>query len=310
MEKFTESPPTLQVEHSSLWADDLILEPQVQHLTDDSTALRGQVMPTLATPMMPVSCSLEHPSQFHVDPANLSGFLAQATTYLTALKTPNPADDVQVKFFFDYISHQVERCRILPGSDQSTLLKQYENFVSEFQQSFGEPTKQEMNPLVNAKLDKGNDSFQQYATTFQLLAENINCNKTILSDQLQEGLADPIQDEVSGTDMMENLPDLITQCIQLDRKRSDRPELLQSEAQLPRLASLVHHQYLSSPTGPPAKEEPTQLRGGQLPLTPAKRARQQETQFCLYCSQPGHFTKDCLAKRSRAPARSNNPTHQ
>ncbi|XP_007954138.1 retrotransposon Gag-like protein 4 [Orycteropus afer afer] len=309
MEKHTDSPPTLQGEPSSLWAENLILEPQEQHLTEDNISLKDQVMPTPATSMMPVPCSPEHLGQFDADPASISGFLAQATTDLTALKTLNPVDNAQVKFFFDYISQQVERCGVLAGSDQSTLLKQYENFVFEFQQSFGKPTKQEMNSLANAKVDKGDDSFPKCAT-LQLLAQKMNCNEIILSDQLQEGLADPMQKEVSGTDMIENLPDLITQCIQLDRKHSNRPELLQSEAQLPRLPSLIHHQYQSRPTGPPTKEEPIQLRGGQLPLTPAKRARQQETQLCLYCSQPGHVTKDCLAKRSRAPARTNDPTHQ
>ncbi|XP_059994588.1 retrotransposon Gag-like protein 4 [Lagenorhynchus albirostris] len=188
---------------------------------------------------------------------------------------------------------------------QSALLKQYENFVLELQQSFGEPTKQEMNPLMNAKVDKRDNFSQQDATTFQLLAQNLRYNETNQSDHFQEELADSIQAEVNGTDLMDNLPDLITQCIQLDKQRSDRPELLQPEAQIPVLASLI-----SNPTGPPPKEDPIQLRGSQLPLTPAKRARQQETQSCLYCSQAGHFTRDCLAKRSRAPARINNPAHQ
>ncbi|XP_026334557.2 retrotransposon Gag-like protein 4 [Ursus arctos] len=301
MEKYTRSSPTLQVEHSSLQTENLILQPQIQHLAEESPDLRGQVMPTLATPMMSVPRSLEHLSQFHHDPANLSRFLVQLTTF----KFPNPADDVQVKFFFDYLSQQMEICGVVSGPDQSTLLKQYENFVLECQQSFGGPTKQEIDPL-----NKEVNSFsQQEASTFQLLAQNLSCKETDQSDHFQEGLPDSIQDEVSGRDI-DNLPDLITQCIQLDKKHSDRPELLQSETHLPMLASMIHHQAFSSPTDLPPKEEPIQLRGSQPPLTPAKRARQQEAQLCLYCSQAGHFTRDCLAKRSRAPARINNPTHQ
>ncbi|XP_022380060.1 retrotransposon Gag-like protein 4 [Enhydra lutris kenyoni] len=301
MEKYTESPPTLQVEHSSLQTENLILQPQIQHLNEEGSDLRGQVMPTLATVMMSVPRSLEHLSQFHHDPANLSIFLAQLTT----LKFPNPADDVQIKFFFDYLSQQMESCGVIFGPDQSTQQKQYENFVFEFQQSFGMPTKQEIDPL-----NKEDNSSQQDASTFQHLAQNLSYNETSQSDHFQEGLADSIQDDLSGTDMMDNLPDLITQCIQLDKKRSERPELLQSETQLPVLDSLIHHQAFSIPTDLPPKEEPIQLRGSQPPLTPAKRAHQQEAQLCLYCSQAGHFTRDCLAKRSRAPARINNPTHQ
>ncbi|XP_005641759.1 retrotransposon Gag-like protein 4 [Canis lupus baileyi] len=302
MEKYTESPSTLQVEHSSLQVENLILPPQIQHLTEENLDLRGQVMPTLTTPVMSVTCLLEHLSQFHSDPASISGFPARLTT----LKFPNPADDVQIKFFFDYLSQQMEGCGVISGSDQNTLLKQYEKFVLEFQQSFGEPIKQEIDPLNK----EDNSSSQQDASTFQLLAQNLICNEANQSDHLQEGLADSIHNEVSGTDMMNNLPDLITQCIQLDKKRNDRPELLQSETQFPMLASLIHHQAFSSPTNLPPKEEPIQLRGSQPPLTSAKRARQQEAQLCLYCSQAGHFTRDCLAKRSRAPARINNSTHQ
>ncbi|XP_012500541.1 PREDICTED: zinc finger CCHC domain-containing protein 16 [Propithecus coquereli] len=310
MEKYMESPPTLQVEPSFPQAENLTLQPQMQHPTNDNPALRGQDMPALATPVMTVPCSLEHLTQIRGDPDSLSGFLAQVTTYLTALQISDPSDDAQVKFFFDYLSQQLGSCGAISGPDQSTLLKQYENFVLEFQQSFGEPTKQETNPLMNTKVDKGDNSSQQDITTFQLFAENLSCHETSQSCQFQEGLADSIQDEESVTDMMDNLPDLITQCIQLDKKHSDRPELLQSETQLPMLASLIQNPPLSSFTGPPSKEEPVQLRGGQPPLTPAKRARQQETQLCLYCSQAGHFTRDCLAKRSRAPARTNNTTHQ
>lgn len=309
MEKHTESSPRLQVEHSSLWVENLILQPQVQLLTEENTTLRDQVMPALATPMMPLLCSLKNLSQFCGDPANISGFLAQVTNYLTTLKNTNPIHDAQVKFFFDHLSQQMESCGMISRSEQSSLLKQYENFVLEFQQSFGESKRQEMNPLVNAKVDEEDNSSQQDATTFQPLAQNLSCNETNESDHFQEGLSEPIQDEVSGTDMMDNLPDLITQCIQLDRKHSDKPELLQSEAPLPVLSSLIHYQTLSSPSCPSSKEL-IQLRGSQPPLTPAKRARQQETQLCLYCSQADHFTRDCLAKRSRAPARINNPTHQ
>ncbi|MBZ3879766.1 Zinc finger CCHC domain-containing protein 16 [Sciurus carolinensis] len=299
MEKYTESPPTLQVEPPFLHGENLILQPQMQHLTEESPALRGQLMPALTTPVMSVPYSLENLTQFHGDPASVSGFLAQVTTYLTALKIPNSVNGGQNKLFFDYLSQQMESCGIISGSDQSTILKQHENFVLDFQQSFGEPMKQEMNPLMNTKVDKGDNPSQ-----------SLTYNETNLSDQFQEKLPDPIQDEDSVVDMMNNLPDLIIQCIQLDKKHNDRPELLQSETQLPMLASLIHHQSLSSSTGLPSREEPIQLRGGQLPLTPAKRTRQQETQLCLYCSQADHFTRDCLAKRSRAPAKTNNPDHQ
>ncbi|CAK6450236.1 unnamed protein product [Pipistrellus nathusii] len=309
METNTESSPRMQVEHSFLWVENLILQPQVQHLAEENINLGDQVMPALATPMMPLHCSLKNLSQFHGDPANISGFLAQVTNYLTTLKNINPIHDAQVKLFFDHLSQQMESCGIISRSEQNALLKQYENFVLEFQQSFGESKRQEINPLVNANVDEGDNSSQQDATIFQPLSQNPSCNKTNESDHFQEGLPEPIQDEVSGTDMMDNLPDLITQCIQLDRKHSDKPELLQSEPPLPVLSSLIHYQTLSSPSCPSSKEH-IQLRGSQPPLTPAKRARQQETQLCLYCSQADHFTRDCLAKRSRAPARINNPAHQ
>lgn len=161
-----------------------------------------------------------------------------------------------------------------------------------------------MNPLMNSKVEKGDNTSQQDVTTFQFFSQNLSCNVTNHKEKFHDRLCDHIQDEKSVTGMMENIPDLIIQCIQLDKKSNNKPELLQSETQLPVLASL------SSSTSPRPKEETIQLRGGQLPLTPAKRARQQETQLCLYCSQAGHFTRDCLAKRSRAPARTNNPAYQ
>ncbi|XP_053436473.1 retrotransposon Gag-like protein 4 [Nycticebus coucang] len=310
MENYTESPPTLQVEPSFPQAENLTLWPQVQCSTKENPAMRGQVIPSLAIPAMTVPCLLEQLTQFHGDPASLSGFLAQMTTYLTALQTSNPSDDAKVKLFFDYLSQQLQSCGVMSGPDQGTLLKQYENLVLAFQGSFGDSTKQEMNLLMNTKVDKGNNSFQQDMTTFQPFAQNLSSHETSQSGQFQEGLADPIQDENNITDMIDNLPDLITQCIQLDKKHSNRPELLQSGNQLSAQDPLIHHQAFSSPISLLPKEEPIQQRGIQPPLTPAKRARQQEIQLCLYCSQSGHFTRDCLAKRSRTPTRTNNTTHQ
>ena len=187
---------------------------------------------------------------------------------------------------------------------QNTLLNQYEKLLLEFQQSFGEPTKHKGNPLVNTKVNKEDSFSQQNTTMFHLLAQNLRYDESNQSYHFQE-LADNIHDEVSGADIEQ-----FTQCIQLDKKHSDWPELLESEVQMPVLARWIHHQAFSNPTGPAPKEDPIQLRGSQPPLTPAKRAHQQEVQACLYCSQAGHLTLDCLAKRSRAPARINNPTHQ
>ena len=137
---------------------------------------------------------------------------------------------------------------------------------------------------------------QQDATTFQLLPKNLRDDESNQSDHFQKELADSIQDEVSGPDLMDNLPDLvITQCIQLGKKHNDQPELLPS--------------FFNS-TEPTPKEDPIQLQASEPPLTPVKQAHQKKIQACLYCSHAGQFTIDCLAKSSQAQARINDLTHQ
>ncbi|XP_012977752.1 retrotransposon Gag-like protein 4 [Mesocricetus auratus] len=301
MEKCTESPPTLKVETSFSRGDNLVLQPQMQHPTDDNPTLRGQVVPVLNTPMMSTPYSSGNLPQFHGETTSVTGFLAQGTTYLTALEISNPADDARVKHFFDYLSQQMQSCDIVSESNQSHILKQYENCILELKQSFGEPVKQEITPPMNVTVDS-KDNSQQDATTFQGLPQNLNYSETSQSDQFQNRQADPTNDE-EITDIMDNLPDLITQCIQLDKKHKDRPELLQTESQVPVFSSTNHRQSFLSPMVPLPKDEFKSLQGAQMPVTPAKRARQQETQLCLYCSQAGHFTRECLAKRSRTPAR-------
>ncbi|XP_035305600.1 retrotransposon Gag-like protein 4 [Cricetulus griseus] len=307
MEKCTKSPPTLKPETSFLRGDSLILQPQMQHPTDDNPTLRGQVVPVLNTPVMSIPYSGDNLPQFHGEPTSVTGFLAQGTTYLTAPEISNPADDTRVKHFFDYLSQQVQSCDIVSESNQSHLLKQYENFILELKQSIGEPMKEEISPLMNVKNDS-RDNSQQDAPTFQGLAQNMSYSETSQSDQFQNRQDDPTHDE-EITDIMGNLPDLITQCIQLDKKHKDRPELLQTESQVPMFSSTNHHQSFLGLMGPLPKDELKPFQGAQMPVTPAKRARQQETQLCLYCSQAGHFTRECLAKRSRTPARRKNVVH-
>ncbi|XP_021009546.1 retrotransposon Gag-like protein 4 [Mus caroli] len=301
MEKCTESLPNLNAETSFLRGGNLILQPQVQHPTDDKPPITGQVVPALNTPVMSGPYSGDHIPQFHGNPASVKGFFAQVTTYLRALDISNPADNARVKHFFDYLSQQMQNCDVLSESTQNNLLKQYENFVLELQQSLGEPMTQETTPPMNVTVDKSNISPQD-ATNFQLHAPNLSYSETNQRDHFQNGQADPTQNE-EITDIMDNLPDLITQCIQLDKKHKDRPELLQSESHVPMFASTNHYQSFIGPMRPLPKDGPRQLQGAHLPVTPAKRARQQETQLCVYCNQAGHFTRDCLAKRSRTPAR-------
>ncbi|KAM8753144.1 LOW QUALITY PROTEIN: retrotransposon Gag-like protein 4 [Rhynchonycteris naso] len=267
MEKHKESLSTLQVKHSSL-VENMILQAQVLHLIEENATLREQVILILTTPLIPLPCSLKNFFQFYDDTANISGFLAQVTDYLTILKIPNSIHNAtQVKLFLYYIFQQMEGCGVISRFDQSVLLK-YENFVLEFQKSFGESKKNCMNPLVNAKFNKRDDFSQQDTTSFSFLLKNLSCNKTNQCDHFQ-GLVDLIQDEINGTNMLENLPHLVTPCIQLDRKHSHRPELLQSQAQLPVLASLIYHQAIFSPTCPSSRKELT-LQGSQPLLTPDK----------------------------------------
>ena len=80
--------------------------------------------------------------------------------------------------------------------------------------------------MVNAKVEKEDNLFQLDSTTFQLLAQNLRYDEPNRSEHFQEELADFTEDEVSGPDLMDNFPDLITQCILLDKKLSDWPELL------------------------------------------------------------------------------------
>ena len=137
---------------------------------------------------------------------------------------------------------------------------------------------------------------QQDATTFQLLPKNLRDDESNQSDHFQKELADSIQDEVSGPDLMDNLPDLvITQCIQLGKKHNDQPELLPS---------------FSNRTQPAPMEDLIQLQGSETPFTPIRRAHQRKIQACLYCSHAGQFPIDCLDKSSQAPANMNNPTDQ
>ena len=119
-----------------------------------------------------------------------------------------------------------------------------------------------MNPLVNTKVDKEDNVSQQDDTTFQLLPEYLKYDESSHSDHFQEDLADSTEDEVSGPDLMDNLPDLvITQCIQLGKKHNDQPELLPS--------------FFNS-TEPTPKEDPIQLQASEPPLTPVKQAHQKK----------------------------------
>ncbi|XP_004614558.2 retrotransposon Gag-like protein 4 [Sorex araneus] len=302
MEKCTQSPPILKVEHLSLQAENMILESQWDHPTKENPDLRSQAISAVDITEMSESHSFGYPSQVPGDDsANISKFLAQMTTCLSTTKLPKSPNDDQAKVCFDHKSQQMESCQVISGPYQSTLMKQNEKYILEF---LCEPTNREVNSLENIKVDKG-DNPQQNAIIFK----HLSSNETNQRDHSQEELPDSIEKEVSGTGIMDNLPDLITQCIQLDKKCNNKPELLQSETQLPMLTSLVCNQALYNPKDS-CKENSIQLHGGHPLRTPVKRAHQQETHLCLYCSQSDHFTRDCLAKRFRAPQRINNPTHK
>ena len=158
------------------------------------------------------------------------------------------------------------------------------------------PQNRKWTPLVNTNVDKEDNYSKKDVTTLQLLAWNLWCDESNQSDHFQEDLADSTEDEVSGPDLKDNIPDLVmTQCIQFGKKRSDQPELLPS---------------FTNRTQPAPMEDPIQLQGIETPFTPIRRAHQRKIQACLYCSHAGQFPIDCLDKSSQAPANMNNPTDQ
>lgn len=88
---------------------------------------------------------------------------------------------------------------------QSPLLADFDTFSQQFEAMYMDPVRtQAANSLIR-EMNQRNWSVGKYASEFQLLAQDLAWNQAALVNQFQEGLSDPILDELAHTECPEDL---------------------------------------------------------------------------------------------------------
>lgn len=174
---------------------------------------------------------------------------------------------------------------------QSPLLEQFESFIQVFQDTFDNPENMEDSNHHIRQLCQGGDHIHQYAIHFHFIAQEIKWNESTLCIQFQEGHARSIQ-ELSHTSPATNLSDLITQCITLEEKLNDKPDLSPQEA-----SPSEEKLDLDSP---PAENQPVKASSNHPHLSEAEQAHRLERHLRLYCGNPGHLARGCPVKPHHA----------
>ncbi|KAK4689460.1 putative transposase, partial [Tremellales sp. Uapishka_1] len=263
---------------------------------------------------------VKEPDTFHgSDPSELPSFLTQAKMYLHFKEAQFPDDYSKVLWTASYLRGNAfawwEPTFNAPKRDQPDWVYDYEEFLDELRQAFGDPNRKKTAERELRRLRQGTSSVPEYYSRFLRYRAAVDWNESALRAQFEEGLNYTIKQAISiRDDEPDTLHDLVRVAIKIDnnvrvlRDSSDRRAMTKydrpSSDQVERSSRPTEdRQHVSKPDRPFRASSP----GPPVRTFDGERQRRFSDGKCFLCDKTGHRASDCPT-RSRAPQKFNNVT--
>lgn len=174
--------------------------------------------------------------------------------------------------------------RTLQEND-SPLLQNFNDFVTEFFAHFGDPYVQDNARRQLLSLSQGRQSASAYAAKFRRIASDTGFDDQSLRYHFERGLNQDVRKAIAVNDQeFEQLTDFIKYSIRVDNRLYESSRLFVQST--------------------PNYRGPTPMEIGRLDanearkLTSSEKEHRMKNALCLYCGKPNHIARSCPNKRS------------
>jgi hypothetical protein len=278
------------------------LEEQSQRVKDLEAALLTMRQQASGLQIQPREPKISLPAKFDGTRSQFRGFLNQVRLVIQMHPNRYPTDISQVGLVGTLLTGTALAWFAPLLEKNSPLLHKFDEFIKEFQASFGDTDS--VRTAINKlrRLRQGDRPASAYASDFRLLASDIPWDEEALMDQFRYGLRNDVKDLLlTFHEDPKSLTEAISRAVRCDNRLFER----RSEQQMtrfrsePTYASVVANPSQSSiqplnsfqENGPTPMEIDAARRRG--PLTEAEKQRRRANRLCLYCGGPGHIAIHC-----------------
>ncbi|XP_070401394.1 uncharacterized protein [Nothobranchius furzeri] len=211
------------------------------------------------------------------------------------------SDSAKISYVVGLLRGRALRWAEAKSHNDSFLHGLFNDFVTEFTQTFGsvESVSDIRRKLIN--LSQGRRSVADLAVDFRILAARTTWDEDALMGVFTEALNDRIRNQLALCPEPKSLAELIRLAMSIDKRHREmrRVELV---TPLPVPEHYSGARGRSTPELLP-KDEPMQM--GRAKLTQEEKEHRRKMGLCLYCGIAGHVVNNCpsLVKRARPPVR-------
>ncbi|CAL9685258.1 unnamed protein product [Knipowitschia caucasica] len=283
---------------------------QVSQDPSEAASLQAAPQPTHQPVHHVATPHFSQPARFSGESGDCRAFLTQCNLHFELQPLTYPSDRAKIAYIISHLSGRAEAWATAEWSRDSPVCLNLRQFIKSFTQVFQHisPGREAARALVS--LRQGRRRASDYATEFRTLAAESEWNQSALIDAFLHGLSSTLKDQLAPLDLPDDLDELISLVIKIDKRiyerERERFSFNPNRRGNPGATSVPSWYASSGPSLPPSGSESTDppkepMQLGRTHLTPAERQRRIREGRCIFCGQMGHFASRCPAKGGAHP---------
>lgn len=261
--------------------------------------------PTIPTPVLPDSKSLgikvAPPDNFDGSSSKADTFLSQLSLYFHGKRVSENDDKVilALSYMKGGTAGPWAKLKVKEFSREGVC--DWNTFITEFQETFGDP-----NPAGTARhkmnqLRQGNHSADEYVASFRELKDDTRYNNAALIEKFEQGLNPVLADKIYALpEMPTTLESWISWAIKLDRQWRQREANKKLLGQNPKAASSSSKPIKNIPNSVPVSSSQQSASPSKqtdiIPMDIDSGWKSVRPLVCFKCRKPGHKAVHCRSQ--------------
>lgn len=272
---------------------------RLQVLEQEKAQMQSYMMQSSTASQLPMhEPSVSLPERFDGTRSKLRSFVNQVRLLFELQPRKYPTERIKVGLVGTLLTGAAAAWFCPLFENDSPLLENFELFIKELNQTFGDYDRAIVSANKLRLLRQGDNTASTYTTEFRLLASDLDWGENALIDQYRRGLNDAVKDLLITLPLPATLSEAISSAVKCDNRIRERLH----ERDTYNYTSRKQERITQNP-----EPTPMEIDGSGRGTTTRmqnravdERNRRINMNLCFYCGAPGHRIRNCLKKRSES----------